>query len=76
MKRLIFQNPMFTEAQSHFGTAHLKEILLESLFVLAACLLWVAILPIYGVFCVGIGAYDKVASLHWAKYIQVIFAKT
>ena len=75
MKRLTFQNRIFPATDSPFGTIQLKRILLEPLLVVGACLLWVAILPIAGVLCAGIGTYDKVAALHLAKQVQMIFAR-
>ena len=75
MKRSTFQNPMCPATDSPFGTIQLKRILLEPLLVVGACLLWVAILPITGVLCAGIGTYEKVAALHLAKQLQMIFAR-
>ncbi len=65
MKRLILQNPMFRSRQSGLGNIHLRQVLFEPLYVVAACLAWLAILPITGVFCAGVDVYDKVKSPHW-----------
>ena len=76
MNPLTFLRPIFPETQRLSGCAQLEQMLLEPLFVMEVCLFWAVILPITGVFCAGLGAYDKVASLNWAECIQVIFAKT
>ncbi|MEO5717036.1 MAG: hypothetical protein ABIR29_00510 [Chthoniobacterales bacterium] len=38
-------------------------VLLEPVLVVGACLFWLAVLPVTGLFCAGVALYDKVASL-------------
>lgn len=40
-----------------------KSAVFEPLLVVGACLFWLAVLPVTGVFCAGVALYDKVASL-------------
>lgn len=40
-----------------------KSSALEPLLVVGACLFWLALLPVTGLFCAGVALYDKVASL-------------
>ena len=66
MKRSSLQNPMFLVRQSRLGNSHLRQALLEAVYVIAACLMWGAILPSAGLFRAGVDVYDKVTSPHWA----------
>lgn len=43
--------------------ANWKSVLLEPAFVVGACLFWLAVLPVTGVFCAGVALYDKFAAL-------------
>ena len=43
--------------------ANWKSAALEPLLVVGACLFWLAVLPVTGLFCAGVALYDKVASL-------------
>ena len=40
-----------------------RSFLLEPLLIAGACLFWIAILPVTGLFCAGVAVYDKLASL-------------
>jgi hypothetical protein len=54
--------PLIPE-QNPFGLTDLKSVLLEPLFMIGACLFWLAVLPLTGVFCAGVAVYDKIMSL-------------
>ncbi len=43
--------------------ANWKSTVFEPLLVAGACLFWLAVLPLTGVFCAGVALYDKLASL-------------
>lgn len=58
-----FSHPLMSDEQNPTGFANLRSILLEPLFMLAAGLFWLAVLPITGVFCAGVAVYDKMAAL-------------
>ncbi len=40
-----------------------KSLALEPLLVVGACLFWLAVLPVTGLFCAGVALYDALASL-------------
>src|SRR5712691_9616679 len=58
-----FSHPFTPEEQNSSGWVNLKSVLLEPLFMIGACLFWLAVLPITGVFCAGVAVYDRIASL-------------
>jgi hypothetical protein len=66
MKRSILQNPMFRTAPGSAGNTRLRQTLFEPFYVVAACLMWVAVLPSASLFCAGVEVYDQVTSPHWA----------
>ncbi len=51
------------ESQQPFGISQLKAIIVEPFLVVATCAFWIAVLPVTGIFCVGVAVYDKVASM-------------
>jgi len=59
----ILLHPLMPEDQNLSGLTNLKSALLEPIFVIGACLFWLAVLPITGVFCAGVTVYDKITSL-------------
>lgn len=61
-----FSSPMSLEAPNAFA-AQLKTVLLEPLIVVAACIFWVMVLPVTGLFCASVAVYDKLASLNAPK---------
>jgi hypothetical protein len=58
-----FLHPLIPEGQNPFGLTDLKALLLEPLFMIGACLFWLAVLPLTGAFCAGVAIYDKIMSL-------------
>lgn len=54
---------LMPEGQNPSGLTNLKSVLLEPVLVIGACLFWLAVLPITGVFCAGVAVYDKITSL-------------
>jgi len=62
MNRLIVQNSMFEARKNRHRDMHLRQTLFEPIYVVAACLMWGAILPITGLFCAGVDVYDKVTA--------------
>ena len=66
MKRSILQNPMFPPSQIRPENMHLRRALFEPLYVVAVCLMWMAVLPSASLFCAGVDLYDEVTSPHWA----------
>gem|GEM_PF-3822079 len=66
MKRSGLRNPTLPVGRNRLGNIPLRRVLFESLYVVAACLLWSAILPSASLFCAGVDVYDQVTSPHWA----------
>ena len=62
-----FLHPLIPEAHNSFGLTDLKSFLLEPLFMIGACLFWLAVLPLTGLFCTGVAVYDKITSLKSRK---------
>jgi hypothetical protein len=56
-------HPLIPEGQSQFGLTDLKSLLLEPLFMIGACLFWLAVLPLTGIFCGAVAVYDKITAL-------------
>lgn len=54
---------LMPEDQNPSGLTNLKSVLLEPVLVIGACLFWLGVLPITGVFCAGVAVYDKISSL-------------
>jgi hypothetical protein len=55
--------PLLPKNQDLSELTNLQSVLLEPLFVIGACLFWLAVLPFTGVFCAGVAVYDKITSL-------------
>jgi hypothetical protein len=55
----------FTPKEELPAAADRKFGLFEPLLVVGACVFWLAVLPITGLFCASVAIYDKVASLRW-----------
>jgi len=66
MKRSGLRNPTSPPRHSRLENIPLRQLLVEALYVVAACLLWSAILPSASLFCAGVDVYDQVTSPHWA----------
>lgn len=60
-------HPFIPENQKPAGVTDLTSILLEPVFVIGACLFWLAVLPITGVFCASVAIYDRITSLKGGK---------
>lgn len=60
----IFSHPFMPKSDLPLSPdANWKSLVLEPLLVVGTCLFWLAVLPVTGLFCVGVALYDKVASL-------------
>jgi hypothetical protein len=46
------------------GSSAISAILLEPLFIIAACLFWLIVLPLGGLFCAAVSLYDWLARPH------------
>ncbi|HEY2711576.1 MAG TPA: hypothetical protein VGI60_03610 [Chthoniobacterales bacterium] len=53
-----------SDTPSVSDSSAIGAILLEPLFLIAACLFWLIVLPLGGLFCAAVSLYDRLAGEH------------
>jgi hypothetical protein len=62
-----FSHSILPQAPESTALALLHSIFVEPLLVVGTCLFWIIVLPISGLFCLGVTLFDRVTAFRASK---------